>query len=93
MNLKVNGCQVIHMVYARVEAHVLSLPPWDACVRGLKIELGSISGNPKLVSLWIEHLMLRATSHTSPKAHDHCNLRVLISQKGGDHPSLLRTRR
>ena len=37
--------------------------------------------------------MLRATSHTRLKAHGHCNLRVLIGQKGGDRPSSLHTRR
>ena len=42
VNLKVNGCQVIHIVYASVEAHVLFLPPWDECVRGLKTKLGFV---------------------------------------------------
>ena len=36
---------------------------------------------------------VRATSHTRMKAHDHCNLRALIGQKGGDRPSSLHTQR
>ena len=38
-------------------------------------------------------LYLMATSHTSFKARDHCNLRALIGRKGGDHPSSLHIRR
>ena len=38
------------------------------------------------------HIILRATSHTRLKAHDHCNLRAFIGQKGGDCPSSLHTR-
>ena len=38
-------------------------------------------------------LSLRATSHTRLKAHDHCNLRALICQKGGDRPTSLHTQR
>ena len=37
--------------------------------------------------------MLRATSFTRVKARDHCNVRALISRKGGDRPSSFRTRR
>ena len=33
-----------------------------------------------------------ATSHTRPKAHDHCNVRALIGLKGRDYPSSLHTR-
>ena len=29
---------------------------------------------------------MRATSHMRLRAHDHCNLRALIGQKGGDRP-------
>ena len=36
---------------------------------------------------------LRATSHTRLKAHDHCNLRVLIGRKGGDRSYSLHTQR
>ena len=35
--------------------------------------------------------LIRATSHTSLKARDHCNLRALIGQKGGDCSSSLHT--
>ena len=37
--------------------------------------------------------MLRATSHTRLKAHDHCDLRVVIGWKGGDRSSSLHTRK
>ena len=36
---------------------------------------------------------VRATSHTTLKAHDHCVLRSLIGRKGRDHPGSLHTRR
>ena len=35
------------------------------------------------------YVILRATSHTRLKAHDHFNLRALIGRKGGDRPSSL----
>ena len=36
--------------------------------------------------------VLRATSHTILKAHDHCILRSLIGRKGRDYPSSVETR-
>ena len=36
---------------------------------------------------------LRATPHTSLKAHDHCILRCIIGWNGRDRPRSLRTRR
>ena len=38
-----------------------------------------------------EITILRATSHTTLKACDHCNLRALIGWNGGDCPSSLHT--
>ena len=35
---------------------------------------------------------LRATSHTNVKAHDHCNVRILIGWKGRDRPNSFHTR-
>ena len=48
--------------------------------------------HPKVRHMWRPRL-LRATSHTSLKARDHCNLRALIGWKGDDRPSSLHTQR
>ena len=37
-------------------------------------------------------LTLRATSHTRPRACDHYTSSILISEKGGAGPNLLRTK-
>ena len=41
--------------------------------------------------LAILEMILRATSHTRLKAHDHCNVRALIGRKGGNRTSLFHT--
>ena len=61
-----------------------------SCVHGPRNKFGD---KAYLQMLDSQCYRLRVTSHIRLKAHDHCNVRAHIGQKGRDRPISLHTRR